>query len=98
MVGKTNDVVKINQCNDLLENRLAWWRHLGWHQKKRRNVLILHLEIINILGMSDAWSGIYMKINERTALINFWSFGLVKWKSILKELSKKGHTKKEISQ
>ena len=48
--------------------------------------------------MSDAWSGIYMKINERTALINFWSFGLVKWKSILKELSKKGHTKKEISQ
>ena len=45
--------------------------------------------------MSDAWSGIYMKINERTALINFWSFGLVKWKSILKELSKKGHTKKK---
>ena len=40
-------------------------------RKKRRNVLILHLEIINILGMSDAWSGIYMKINERTALINF---------------------------
>ena len=41
----------------------------SWLAEKRRNVLILHLEIINILGMSDAWSGIYMKINERTALI-----------------------------
>ena len=45
--------------------------------------------------MSDAWSGIYMKINERTALINFWSFGLVKWKSILKELAKKRSQKKK---
>lgn len=43
----------------------------SWLAEKKKcfDSLILHLVIINILGMSDAWRGIYMKINERTALI-----------------------------